>query len=221
MLKVFWNPRDGQPPSVAEQFFFNPSEVLKNETLLDTSVSPSQFNMTSIPSEIFANRLTMFWNTWSMATKDNGLLTGYEFRKSPFTRYLAPTQSLLVNQSAEWSFQRDLTYHVDITWFVLYMASVAIMLLCSILSIVIKVQLKIPDVLGYVSSLTRDSLYTILPVTHSASTLEGKKRAFLLKDYWIRFEDVQSNEEIGRLAIQTDKALAPETLPLSESRMYD
>jgi hypothetical protein len=169
------DPVDGQPPSLVEQFLFNPAEVLKNSTLLTTSVEPFDYNMTTVQPAVFANRLTMLWNTWSKATKDNGLLTGFQFRKSNFTRFDDPSQSLMVNLVVEWSFQDGLIYHVDFVWYGLYMASVLVMLVCSIVSVIIKVRLKIPEVLGYVSSLTRDSRYCERPGTCAASTRNGKE----------------------------------------------
>jgi hypothetical protein len=228
MLKVFWNPRDGSPPSMAEQFLMNPAGVFKNYSWLDTTGSTSTYNMTTIPPPVFANRLTMLWNTWSMATKDNGLLTGSQFVQSPF-KYafhdgittISSDEQLLVNSNATWTHETGIVYRVHIAWLVVYVVSALMLLACSLCSCVARLRLNIPEVLGHVSSLARDSPYVALSMPTAGSTLDGSLRAVLLKNLWIRLQDVQAEEEVGRLAVSLCSERVEERDPLNREKFYE
>ncbi|KAF2646127.1 hypothetical protein P280DRAFT_524825, partial [Massarina eburnea CBS 473.64] len=51
------------------------------------------------------------------------------------------------------------TYAVSNVWLTLYFVSADVMLLAAIFSLVMRVRCRAPSVLGYVSSLARDSTY--------------------------------------------------------------
>ncbi|KAM5362260.1 hypothetical protein ACJZ2D_012615 [Fusarium nematophilum] len=203
MMGVFSNSLDGQPPSPAEQFLFNPAGVMKNGSWLHMSVQTSDYNMTLVPPAVFQSRLTMLWNTRSMATKDNGLLSGFELTQSPVNNAGRGRDSpLLINETATWSYDIEPVYRLHLGWAVAFLASDAALFLLALLALFTKLRTGIPEILGYVSSLTRHSPYVTYPVTSPGSTLDGCERSQSLRNAWIRMQDVESdNNEAGRLAV--------------------
>ena len=74
---------------------------------------------------------------------------------------------------------------------------------------------SIPIVLGYMSSLTRDTPYVMLPP--GGSTLDGPERSRLLGSEFVRLGDVQRDDGIGYLAFADwDRAERPR-----KDKLYD
>lgn len=57
-----------------------------------------------------------------------------------------------------------------------------------------------PDILGYVSSLTRDSPYVMEDIARGGSVLDGLDRARLLKDLRVQMRNVKPHRDVGYLA---------------------
>ena len=74
----------------------------------------------------------------------------------------------------------------------LQLAGLATMLLTAVI--------RAPNVLGFVSSLTRDSPYLAPIVPPGGSMLDGAERARVLGDVRVRLVDVKPEEPVGRIA---------------------
>lgn len=81
----------------------------------------------------------------------------------------------------------------------LFLASLVLFVLG--ISIFLQMSTSVPDILGYVSTVTRDNPYIDLP--SAATALEGSKRARALQDMRIQLMDVRPDDEIGYLAIKS------------------
>lgn len=84
--------------------------------------------------------------------------------------------------------------------------AIALLLITSLLqlaglaSMVLSAVTRAPNLLGFVSSLTRDSPYVARMVPRGGSMLDGGERARLLGDMRVRLVDTQPEEPVGRIA---------------------
>lgn len=111
-------------------------------------------------------------------------------------------------------------------WVTLLIAVSIILLLCSALSLILRLLIVAPDVLGYVSSLTRDNPYIITkPSDNGGSLLDGTDLARRLRDVRIKIADVAPDADVGHVAvveISKDRdELQLKCSKLQKGRLYD
>lgn len=83
------------------------------------------------------------------------------------------------------------------------------MAICAIFTIVTSALTRAPDLFSGVSALTRDSVFiTTLP--SRGSSLSCSERARILKDVWVRIQDVKPGDEVGRIAFSDQRELGAE-----------
>ena len=82
----------------------------------------------------------------------------------------------------------------------LLVSSIALLFL-GILTVVLHFVTSVPDVLGYVSTMTRDNPYVSIPP--GASALDGPLRARALRDVRVRLADVRPHDEVGYVALRS------------------
>jgi len=192
--------------SPQEYFLYDPPGAFTN-----TNYSVNTVEMGRVPINIFQDRLTFLYNTFSTATKAPNLIVGGEF-VSPFGN-----GTILVSTDAEWSYFLDPVYRFHTGWVVAYFLAVAILCICAFLTVMVRFWLRVPDILGNVSSLTRDSAFIGVP--SAASTLDGGERSRFLKDMWLRLQDVQPDARVGRIALSSNQALRGNEL--ERQRLYE
>lgn len=93
------------------------------------------------------------------------------------------------------------------------------LIMCSIASIIMRTKTVSHDVLGYVSSLTRNSSY--FEHCQAGSTLDGLERAHALQDTKVYIADVQPHMKIGRIALSTGITDGMPHGRLSKERVYE
>ncbi|RDW65897.1 uncharacterized protein DSM5745_09636 [Aspergillus mulundensis] len=90
-------------------------------------------------------------------------------------------------------------YQVHLPWLVVFITATALLQLSALAGLLLRSVTIAPDILGYVSSLTRDNPHVPLPV--GGSTLSGEDRARLLRDVRVQLADVEVNRTFGRVAL--------------------
>ncbi|KAK8168858.1 hypothetical protein BKA80DRAFT_308518 [Phyllosticta citrichinensis] len=98
----------------------------------------------------------------------------------------------------------------------LYVVATAVLTLCALVAVVLQSRIRAPDILGSMSTLTRDSPYVTAPP--GGSGLEGSERARLLKNMWVRIQDIRPGEEVGKIAFSDDQELGAK---LEWKRLYE
>jgi hypothetical protein len=93
----------------------------------------------------------------------------------------------------------DYIYHTEGGWMALYFICTSLLLIAGVISVLLESMTVAPDVLGYVSSLARNSRYLHLPKTSSA--MSGGERARKLGEFEVMMQDVKANAEVGRIAL--------------------
>ena len=104
-------------------------------------------------------------------------------------------------------------YICNKAWTAILVIASSALLLCGVCGTIAKYMTRGPDILGYVSTLTRDNPYIDLPP--GGCTLDGLERARLLINMKVKMQDVAAEEEIGHIAFSS-----AETTNLMSGRLY-
>lgn len=169
-------------------------------------------------SKLGAEELSIRWgrllNTYFLISSVPLAITG-EYAQYTFAQYSNLASNLIpfnaVQSSAGVKTSQQI-YRTHLTFFILTLVSASVLLFCAVLGPWLKFINIAPDLVGHISSVTRDSPYFRLPPGGSA--LGGYERARLLKDVEIMAGDVTpATAAIGRIAF------APVTGPGSGRRV--
>jgi hypothetical protein len=163
----------------------------------------------------FAERFTVIFNTFwlsSIAPWQGGPLPNISALESKNPVFASESVIGLAIALEE-------VYVCNWGWFILVISASIVTFFCGILNAVIRYQSLAPDVLGYVSSLTRDNPHCKVP--GGGSLLDGIDRARLLKDVKVRLEDVRPHNEIGHVAFAASDGDKFSAGRLRWGRLYD
>lgn len=106
-------------------------------------------------------------------------------------------------------------YALDYPWIVMYFIAVVLMLAAAVFTLVIHCMCRAPPILGFVSSLLRDSRY--FEDEGGNSTEDGPQRTRRLGGVRVKNADVQGEGDVGRIAF----ALAREGVRVRRGRVYE
>ncbi|KAK8216130.1 hypothetical protein IWZ01DRAFT_566039 [Phyllosticta capitalensis] len=194
-----------------EMYLRDPTEGL-------SPVQVRDFRGTSMP--VFQTRLAMILNTWWHVTLNQTIFLGSDdITPSTMNDTTFGHGNKLfgwARTSGNWRTPTTPTYQIIRHWMALYIAATTVLTLCAIVTIVLQSRIRAPDILGSVSTLTRDSPYVAAPP--GGSGLESTERARLLKDMWVRIQDVRPGDEVGKIAFSDDKGLGTR---LKWDRLYE
>jgi hypothetical protein len=187
----------------AEFFIDNPTNTLFNTTRKDVQVSRVE------PGDI-AVRLGQLVNTYYMSSL------------SPWTLMAAQMDDggPQAGVSANFSAAANLVVNSDIyvcrwAWWGVFVGACLVMVATAGLAAALTYLCPGPDILGFVSTMARDSPHVC--VAAGGSALDGADRARLLKGLRVQLQDVQSEEELGKLAFAS---LQGRPKPLRVDRLY-
>jgi hypothetical protein len=147
-----------------------------------------------IPPSVFSNRLAVVLNTHLKALLN-------------VTVTVASADAVgtdWANMTGTWYEFTAAVYHVNTLWFAFYFISAIVMMICAITNVVLRSMIHVPDFLGSISALTRDS--TFVDVSTPASWMDGTERTRLLRDKWIMIQDVRPEESVGKNTFSDDVA---------------
>jgi hypothetical protein len=159
----------------------------------------------------FERRLSLLMNTlwkimWAQKTVMGGELPRLE------NLYAQPGQfdwdvELLHNTTSSIVFPVPAVYAIDRPWLAVYFISVCVMFCAAVFALVMRALCRAPTVLGYVSSLVRDSSYFI-PQAHGATSAEdGPEKSMRLGAMRVMVGDVgRADGEVGRIAFAPAEA---------------
>jgi hypothetical protein len=179
---------------------------------------------TQMSNEDFSVRFTRAFNTFWIASQstvyiaDQTTMTLADFYNQT-TGALYP-HNLQAMATTTHTFE---IYKADFVWITLLLVVSLVVVLCSLASLALRLVTKAPDILGYVSSLTRDSPYFRNDEDKSdapaSSALSGPERARVLRRLRVRIADVKAGEEVGYIAFAPESASTPsDQEPLLEKK---
>ncbi|KAL4881170.1 hypothetical protein BJY04DRAFT_218349 [Aspergillus karnatakaensis] len=167
------------------------SYIYGDPTLFSTDY---ERNWSTIDPQIVSDRLTTVFNTF------------WQTSLAPFT-FTSATLSSPVNLTRSWGFippfnatsgaaSHGVTvYRISSVWVTVFIISKALLQICALTGIFLRSVTRAPDILGYVSSLTRTNPYVPLP--KGGSVLAGLERARLLHYMQIQIADVECSKDVG------------------------
>lgn len=170
-----------------------------------------------LPAKIFSDRFSLLFNTYYQCSLVPWFQTGN-----------LPSDLALLNGSTFWDIwgvfnATNATTRIDTNvyicnkmWAAILLLVSAILLLCGIYSTVVKHMTRGPQILGYVSTMTRDNPYINLP--SEGCTLDDLQRTRLLKDLKVKLRDVAPQDEVGHIALSDAASSKPGRL--APSRIY-
>ncbi|KAF9882740.1 hypothetical protein FE257_005331 [Aspergillus nanangensis] len=165
-------------------------------------------------SSLYSTTFTRDWSTVSereVSTRFTTLFNTYwQASLAPFTigraSLFAPVN---VTQSSDMSpafkettgstSKPTTVYQISLFWLIMFIVATVILQLCAVAAVFLKVRTLAPDILGYVSSLTRDNPFILLPT--GGSSLSGSDRARRLQDLPVQLVDIDGREAVGRIAL--------------------
>ncbi|KAA6409996.1 MAG: hypothetical protein FRX48_06610 [Lasallia pustulata] len=155
-------------------------------------------NLYELPARTFSVRLSLLWNTYWQCRLAPQYQTGY--LPSNLTEF--PDQGLtgnIVNATTATVTRLQPVYVSNHPWAIMLLIASLVLFICGIYGAILKCRTVAPDVLGNVSSLTRDNPYVPLP--GGGTALDGLERARLLKDLKVRLQDVTPGDPLGHIAL--------------------
>ncbi|KAK8174776.1 hypothetical protein BC567DRAFT_289802, partial [Phyllosticta citribraziliensis] len=171
-------------------------------------------NYSDVPMPVFSARLAMLINTFWYSVLNTSIFLNVDSASPSPTDYNFGSWG---NMTGNWTTPTLQVYIVSKPWMALYIIATIILSACALVTIVLQSRTRAPDILGSVSTLTRDSPY-VLTVPPGGSGLDSTERARLLKDVWVRIQDVQPENEIGKIAFSDSSELGSR---LKWSRSYE
>jgi hypothetical protein len=174
------------PTTPTERFLADPATALA-----DYSWS-SPVELGYVSTDLFSKRLTLLINTFFQSTINPRLITN---NTSPSQRPIS-----LLTTTVQTTSTLPSRYILSMPWLTLYLISVALALLCGLLAIALRLRSQTPEILGYVSSLMRDSPYLDGP-PGIGSTMGGIERSRWLWERRVRLCDVRGEKDVGRIAM--------------------
>lgn len=169
----------------------------------------------SVSARNFSTRFSTLFNTFYQASLATdvipfaGLSDPVNLNTS-LRSYISPESTTYIN--------RFTVYQINLPWLVVFIVASTLLLLSAFAGLFLKSIIIAPDVLGFVSSLTRDNPHVPLP--SGGSVLSGEDRAKVLRDFPVQLADVNEDRNFGRIAFVSRNG---DTLykKLRRSRQYE
>jgi hypothetical protein len=219
-----------------QNYLYNPDSeaaIISSDASIfrDSSQSPLQ----DLSVKDFGDRLGQLLNTflYSSLWNSTAYITGAPFegivgnpvggRNASFIPATsADLTAMMQNRTSAFTVPAVLTtefpaYRCDYAWISVFLFSNFIMFLAAITGVVFSRRTIVPDYLGYVSSLARESPYMRMP--DEGVNMDGMDKARLVKDVKVRLGDVSdavSGSSVGRLAF----ARMEETVKVKKGKLY-
>lgn len=156
----------------------------------------------------FSSRLSVLFNTyWLTSQWYNEIVDHANTNLTIY--YNATTGDILpaYQQSTATVVRQQPVYKANYVCISLLIVVSTILLLCAIASLLLRLFIIAPDILGFVSSLTRDSPYFEPLPDAGSSLLSGPERARKLRDVKVQIADVRPSADVGHVAfVQVDRS---------------
>lgn len=149
----------------------------------------------NISGKIFEKRLTTLLNTvWQASMCASGISLGSSIN---FTLCTGLNNSISVTAETRTTIPQA-KYIVNKIHVALLLVITVILQVCAISTLVLRTLTKAPDILGYVSSMTRDNPHANFP--DGGNILDGIERSRYLADVNVCLSDIQSDKDIGHIS---------------------
>ena len=209
------NQRGSGQESIVERFLFDPMSAF------DGVVTFKSARLAEVDVNLIEQRLGLLYNTLWKAAWSYASMTGGAMIASSASSGTGVTSdnsvSTLRNTTSRTAEPLPSVYALDLHWLILYFVSVGVMFLAAAASLILHARCKAPPILGYVSSLVRDSVFFGRSEMQGNSIEGGSSKAKRLGNIEVKIADVWSEESVGRIAF----APAQEQGSVTKARWYE
>jgi len=148
----------------------------------------------------FSYRLTRLFNTyWQAGLAPTYTAGNYPTDQSKYSN--STTAPFPVNVATASLSHTRTVYQAHRVWVALLLLTTLILQICAVAGLVLKYMCTVPDILGFVSTMTRDNPFVPLP--EGGNTLDGLERARMLFDLRVQLADVRWEGDVGHLAFRS------------------
>lgn len=175
-------------PTAIDQF------MLGSPTPFTQGDTPFVKNYQNITGEVFAGRLTTLLNTiWQASIAPGNIALGSSANFSAIDSLSTVASVNEIKPQAQ--------YAVNLWHAALLIVITFMLVICAIAGMILSKITKAPDVLGYVSTMTRDNEYVRVP--EGGSALDGIQRARYLARMKVQLANVRPEDEAGLIALRS------------------
>lgn len=169
-----------------------------NEDLSEASINKVPLH--SVDIRTFERRFSLLWNTlWKIGWARESI-TGGDFDKGNSTLSERGIATVKITKSRV-KVPLPPVYTINRTWMQLYFISADVMLLAAIFAFIMRWHCQAPAVLGYASSLIRDSAYFDDRGIYGNSVEDGPEKTRRLGKMMVMVADVSSDDPVaGKIA---------------------
>ncbi|KAB5518905.1 hypothetical protein GE09DRAFT_506976 [Coniochaeta sp. 2T2.1] len=188
-----------------------PNEIYLGLYGIEKEFNKFSFNLSSLSTpEQFSRRVSYLFNTWM----DLGNSVDY-MTYTKKTDIQPGQETEFVKVDATHVYTNGRVYFISIGWVIGYFLCAGMLLVAGTASVIVESMTVAPDILGYVSTVARNSKYLQLPKTNSA--MNGGERARVLGGTNVMMQDVKAKADVGRIALGLKHVNAQ---PLRPGRLY-
>ncbi|KAK2808768.1 hypothetical protein FQN50_004440 [Emmonsiellopsis sp. PD_5] len=160
-------------------------------------------NWSSVSDQAVSTRFTTLFNTyWQASLAPFALGSTSRFEHANLTSEeeegaLGTTPAF--NGTATTAFWNVTVYRASWAWVTVFIIATVLLQFAAVAGLLLTWLTAAPDILGYVSSLTRENSYVAVP--DGGSSLSGLEWARLLQDLQVQIVDVHAEKEMGYVAL--------------------
>ena len=178
-------------------------EAAPTDAYVFGNASPYQLAAIYMPNgATIAKRLATLLNTvWQASLTDTAIALGPTADARDFTNGNLGYPGKAKTTTATVTNDGVPIYTASRLWITLLLVTSTILMLCAVAGLALKYTTTAPDILGYVSTMTRDNPNTT--VSDDGNTLDGLDRARHLRNLQVQIADVRWSETEGHIAFRT------------------
>ncbi|KAL8759360.1 MAG: hypothetical protein Q9184_003643 [Pyrenodesmia sp. 2 TL-2023] len=158
-------------------------------------------NFSKVSGADFGKRLTTLMNTvWqaNLAPLSIPLGSSADFDIEEGTRGWVPAATATAMNVQRFE---KVKYAANRSHAIILIVITVVLQICAIVGLVLKEMTSAPDILGYVSTMTRDNVHTAVP--SGGNTLDGVERARYLSDMRVQLADARPGDDVGHIVLRS------------------
>ncbi|KAL9632816.1 MAG: hypothetical protein Q9164_005082 [Protoblastenia rupestris] len=157
----------------------------------------SSRDFTNLTGGVFAQRMTTILNTFWQASLAPYYITAGPTANGTFSPISRADTGITTHKEVP-------VYITNRLFTIIFLLTSLVVQACAITGLVLKYTATAPDILGYISTMTRDNRYT--KVSNGGNTLDGIDRARHLAQMRVQLADVSSDQPYGHMVFKSVKS---------------
>lgn len=184
----------GGAPGIVEQYLHDPMTAF-------SGLTKDYGHIDKIDVKIVERRISLLYNTlWKASWMHPAAVSG-NLSLLRASNIYDDRSTLFLKSTSLTTYPLPPVYAINVPWMILYFISVGVMFAAAVASLVFHAQCRAPTILGFASSLLRDSKYFEDPMYHMNSTEDGSEKSKRLENVRVMVADVRGGDVVGKVAL--------------------